>query len=73
MDVIGLKEIDWPEEGKGKAVSAKIASDNNPNPNHSSLERSPSVITGRRLFQATLSLSGASKKGMGEREGEISK
>ena len=69
MDVIGLKEIDWPEEGKGKAVSAKIASDNNPNPNHSSLERSPSVIMGRRLFQASLSLSEASKIGMGVKGG----
>ena len=52
MEVIGLKEIDWPEEGEGKAVSAEIASDNNSNPNHSSLERSPSVIMGRRAISA---------------------
>ena len=67
--LLGMKEIDWPEEGEGKAVSAEIASDNNSNPNHSSLERSPSVIMGRRLFQASLSLSGASKIGMGVKGG----
>ena len=30
--LLGIKEIGWPEEGEGKAVSAEIASDTNPAP-----------------------------------------
>ena len=30
--LLGTKEIGWPEEGEGKAVSAEIASDTNPAP-----------------------------------------
>ena len=44
MDVIGLKEIDWPEEGEGKAVSAEIASDTNPAQPHTHTTSPQSVL-----------------------------
>ena len=44
MDVIGLKEIDWPEEGEGKAVSAVIASDTIPTQTHTHTTSPQSVL-----------------------------
>jgi len=42
--LLGIKEIGWPEEGEGKAVSAEIASDTNPAQPHTHTTSPQSVL-----------------------------
>ena len=42
--LLGTKEIGWPEEGEGKAVSAEIASDTNPAQPHTHTTSPQSVL-----------------------------
>ena len=54
--LLGIKEIGWPEEGEGKAVSAEIASDTNPAQPHTHTTSPQSVLPKLSWLEASIQL-----------------